>query len=116
MTAPLKPLGGKAYGSIGQAPASKDVVASDNESPQATAASGCLCIESLDARPEMVESNTQVLTTWIGPQRAFVSTIKRDEKKRGKPKMVIASFCPFCGVKYSEYVSPFRAVEKVGAS
>lgn len=116
MNAPVKPLGMKAYGSIGHLPASIDVVDSDNESPRATAASGCSCIDVLDARPEMVESNTQVLTNWIGPQRSFVSTIKRDEKKRGKPKMVIASYCPFCGVKYPEYVSLFRAVETAVAA
>ena len=27
----------------------------------------------------------------------FVSTRKKDSGQRGKPKSVIASFCPFCG-------------------
>lgn len=69
----------------------------------------CACINDLDVEPKMVESNTQILTNLFGSPRAFVATIKRDEKRRGKPKMVIATFCPFCGEQYPEYVSPFRS-------
>lgn len=33
------------------------------------------------------------------PERIAVMTSKVDEKKRGKPMMLYATFCPFCGVK-----------------
>lgn len=44
--------------------------------------------------------NTMVETPMWGPQITFVVTCKRDERIRGKPKRVFASYCPFCGVKY----------------
>lgn len=73
-------------------------------------AAECKCIELLDAEQKMVASNTRIMTGFIGPDRAFIATIKRFDDKRGKPIMVMASFCPFCGVRYPKYVSPFREV------
>ncbi|WP_158811233.1 hypothetical protein [Beijerinckia sp. L45] len=59
----------------------------------------CHCIEEIDAA--YGESHkTAVLTTLIGAT-AIVATRKRDEHKRGKPISALASFCPFCGVKYA---------------
>ena len=49
------------------------------------------------------EFNTEVnLPFWSrsGILAPFVETRKIDSKKRGKPRTVIATFCPFCGVKY----------------
>ncbi len=58
----------------------------------------CECIAKVDGF--LAEHNTKIELPWAGPQRPFVLTMKADEKKRGKPKMMFASFCPFCGEKY----------------
>lgn len=29
-----------------------------------------------------------------------IETVKIDSKKRGRPKRLVASYCPFCGKKY----------------
>jgi hypothetical protein len=55
---------------------------------------------------ELAESeypNTMVETPMFvyAPVVTFVTTIKRDTKKREKPKRVFATYCPFCGVMYS---------------
>lgn len=34
--------------------------------------------------------------------RVRIVTKKRDEGKRGRPKSLIATYCPFCGQLYSE--------------
>lgn len=47
------------------------------------------------------EHNSYLVTNLFGKPRAIIATTKFDEKKRGKPKMMFASFCPFCGVKYA---------------
>lgn len=62
--------------------------------------SECKCIENLDANQKMVDSNTEILKGMLGPSRAYISTTKRDDKKRGNPLYVQAAYCPFCGVKY----------------
>jgi hypothetical protein len=46
------------------------------------------------------EYNTMLVTNLIGPPHALVLTDKIDSKKRGKPMMMFASYCPFCGEKY----------------
>ncbi len=64
--------------------------------------SECNCIARLDAEPKMVEANTRIVINLFGPPRALVQTMKRDDKKRGKPSYLMASYCPFCGVKYPD--------------
>ena len=44
--------------------------------------------------------NSKIMLPMLGPQIPFVETQKLDEKKRGKPMMAFATFCPFCGEKY----------------
>ena len=46
------------------------------------------------------------MTQHLGPvclnRISMIETMKLDEKKRGKPIKVFATFCPFCGSKYPE--------------
>ena len=58
----------------------------------------CDCIEKTNGF--LAEHNTKIELPWFGPQRPFVVTMKVDDKKRGKPRMMFASCCPFCGEKY----------------
>lgn len=63
----------------------------------------CECIKRLDAHLE--KFNTRInFPFWSssGFLAPFVETRKIDEKKRGKPRSVAASHCPFCGEKYPE--------------
>ena len=60
----------------------------------------CECIARVNKH--LAEFNSVIELPWAGPQRPFVLTMKKDEKKRGKPKMMFASYCPFCGEKYPE--------------
>lgn len=60
----------------------------------------CECIETVNA--ELAPRNTKIVIPMFGPQRPFVETCKLDDKKRGKPVGLFASFCPFCGVKYED--------------
>lgn len=60
----------------------------------------CDCIQA--ANKFLAEHNTRIELPWFGPQRPFVQTMKLDDKKRGKPKMMFASRCPFCGERYPE--------------
>jgi len=60
----------------------------------------CDCIATTNAF--LKDRNTQILVPMFGPQRPFVETVKLDDKKRGKPAMMFASNCPFCGEKYPD--------------
>jgi hypothetical protein len=63
----------------------------------------CDCIET--ANKHLAEFNTKIeLPMWTssGKLTPFVLTTKINEKKRGKPQMIFASCCPFCGEKYAE--------------
>jgi hypothetical protein len=51
---------------------------------------------------QLKEYNTQLETNLFDPTQVFVQTVKVDTKKRGKAKMVLASYCPFCGVKLTK--------------
>lgn len=59
----------------------------------------CDCIETVQTL--LAKYNTQLVLPIFGPQRLFVETMKLDDKKRGKPKSMFASFCPFCGEQYA---------------
>lgn len=63
----------------------------------------CACIAEVD--DFLKAKNTKILLPMFGLQRPFVETVKADDKKRGKPVSMFASFCPFCGVKYAEPAS-----------
>lgn len=61
----------------------------------------CDCIEKLNVH--LKEFNTEInVPFWSrsGVLAPFIETRKLDDRKRGKPKSVMASCCPFCGEKY----------------
>lgn len=61
----------------------------------------CDCIKQVNE--ELAKSqypNTMVEPPLFGTPVAFVVTCKRDENVRAKPKVMMASHCPFCGEKY----------------
>lgn len=66
----------------------------------------CGCIARINAMPDMQATNSVILVSYFGRPRAFVTTCKADEKKRGKPSMLMASYCPFCGIKYQHRIDP----------
>lgn len=62
----------------------------------------CDCIPKFNKH--LAEHNTEITVpfwTRSGILAPFVETRKLDKNKRGKPKAVIASCCPFCGEKYA---------------
>lgn len=65
--------------------------------------SGCDCLEGINEK--LAEHNTEVVITWYPIVRPLIETAKIDSKKRGKPMLVAASFCPFCGVEYQDQSS-----------
>lgn len=60
----------------------------------------CNCIEELNKA--MTPHNTEVCMTWYPITRPIIATMKIDSKKRGKPYLAVASFCPFCGKPYDD--------------
>lgn len=62
----------------------------------------CDCIQTMNARLRD-EHNGVLITTLFGNPRAVIGTEKLDSKRRGKPPVAIASFCPFCGDRYPEF-------------
>jgi hypothetical protein len=74
----------------------------------------CDCIQ--DVNKFLAEHNTKIEMPWFGPQRPFVQTMKVDEKRRGKPRMMFASCCPFCGEKYPEAAKTLSSCPQVNVS
>jgi len=63
----------------------------------------CDCVHRINAGLAKSEfPNTMVEYPLFGEPVTFVLTCKREEKVRQKPKRVFATYCPFCGVKYSK--------------
>lgn len=61
----------------------------------------CDCIDRVNAN--LAQFNTIItvpMWTSTGMLTPFVETSKLDTGKRGKPRSVFASHCPFCGEKY----------------
>lgn len=58
----------------------------------------CDCIARVNEK--LAEHNSKIELPWFGPQMPRVITRKKDDKKRGKPIHMFATFCPFCGTKY----------------
>lgn len=68
----------------------------------------CNCIDRVNSELKEQAPNTMLLVPMMlrrGTTRLFVETTKRDDKKRGKPTRMFATFCPFCGVKYEKEAS-----------
>lgn len=68
----------------------------------------CNCIHDIDAKLKETGAclNSTISLTQGGASRALIPLIRKDrwilESRRGKPKDMIASFCPWCGKKYPE--------------
>lgn len=62
----------------------------------------CDCISKIDGHLKEKAPNTMLVLNMLGPQRAVISTCKRDDKKREKPAYMMATYCPFCGDKYED--------------
>ncbi|MGE4529573.1 MAG: hypothetical protein AB7D00_14510 [Rhodospirillaceae bacterium] len=60
----------------------------------------CNCID--ESNKLLSEQNATLSHTFIGPRRVIIATLKKDDKKRGRPPVLAANFCPFCGEKYPE--------------
>jgi len=66
----------------------------------------CECIQR--ANEMFKEHNMRIVTPMtiddkrrLGPlPKATILTERLDKKKRGNPMSLVATFCPFCGVKY----------------
>lgn len=46
--------------------------------------------------------NAELVLPLFGNQRPFIETAKKERTKRGKPPLMQATFCPFCGEKYPD--------------
>lgn len=60
----------------------------------------CNCITEVNAK--LAESNGELAITFWPMVRPLLETMKLDTRKRVKPPLVVATFCPFCGEKYAE--------------
>lgn len=67
----------------------------------------CNCIEDVNKKLEEIGNNTILdIPFTFGfdgiyrVDRVRICTVKRDEKIRGKPMLIQAAYCPFCGVEY----------------
>jgi thiol-disulfide isomerase/thioredoxin len=59
----------------------------------------CNCNQELDEL--LKEHNTRLVTTMFRTPNVVVpQTEKIDSKKPGKPFVVLASYCPFCGEEH----------------
>jgi hypothetical protein len=62
----------------------------------------CECIERVN-KDILAEHNTVLLEpfwTSSGKRGLFIETTKLDSSKRGKPKKIFTTYCPFCGEKH----------------
>jgi hypothetical protein len=61
----------------------------------------CKCVDL--ANQKLAEHNTQIepILVFSQPEREAIGirTSKVDRVKRGQPKTLLATFCPFCGEK-----------------
>lgn len=63
----------------------------------------CDCIKRVNSH--LAKFNTEIeLPLWTsnGQITPFIQTMKVDDKKRGKPRLMFAIHCPFCGEKYQK--------------
>lgn len=60
----------------------------------------CNCLA--EANAALADGNGEIVVTIWPVVRPVIETMKVDSKKRGRPPMMVASFCPFCGTKYPE--------------
>jgi hypothetical protein len=63
----------------------------------------CDCIKEIDSR---LDADGQCLNASLfGTRRVAIGLIRTDkwtaETRRNKPKLMVATFCPFCGDEYA---------------
>jgi len=63
----------------------------------------CLCIDNFE-KTSGHKLNVLICVSG-GPHRALVATV-REPKSRKKTPVVVANFCPFCGVDYTKAKGP----------
>ncbi|MFH5924588.1 hypothetical protein [Roseomonas xinghualingensis] len=59
----------------------------------------CECISKVNA--DLAQHNTEIVST-LFQGWAVIETMKKDTKVRKKPVVVVATYCPFCGVEYQK--------------
>lgn len=67
---------------------------------------GCNCKKELSK--VLAQHNTELESNLFDENTIFIATEKIESRKRGKAKSVIAAYCPFCGKKIPEGISPFK--------
>jgi len=62
----------------------------------------CKCVDKV--LKELEKNNEQLVLAFTMKGQAFpvIETMKIDVKKRTRRKMLVATFCPFCGKKYEK--------------
>ena len=66
----------------------------------------CDCMKLIN--DELAQYNTRIIPVMALRDGTFhmagvrIETEKIDSKKRGRPKRLVASYCPFCGKKYED--------------
>ncbi len=73
----------------------------------------CDCIAETDRLLAAEGYNAAVLTNLFGPPRAVVELYKPDSARRGKPPILQANFCPFCGARYAERAASIPRIRQV---
>lgn len=60
----------------------------------------CRCVDKV--QEELKKQNQQLVLAFRTNGAAFpvIETMKHDASKRTRRKMLVATFCPFCGRKY----------------
>lgn len=61
---------------------------------------GCNCKDEVNAW--LAQHNTRLDFNYMNEGDIFIKTIKVNEGKRGRPAAMLATYCPFCGVKIKE--------------
>jgi hypothetical protein len=52
-----------------------------------------------DVNKELAKHNTRLACNLLDPNHVFVETETVEKKRGARPKKLIATHCPFCGVK-----------------
>jgi hypothetical protein len=77
----------------------------DTPEAASSATKPCECIHEMDQALKKEGYNAAIVCTLMSaPPRAVIETYKPKSGRNAgkKPPVVIASYCPFCGLKYPE--------------
>ena len=68
----------------------------------------CTCVEAFDRTSDGVKLDALICLSG-GPHRALIATVKVKGSRKKAP-LVVANYCPFCGIKYGTNKSgPIRS-------